>query len=287
LGSPFVQLSKRNRFERQQLKKIFKEFPAGKIVPIHESLRILARTDPFDTSNVEIDLLTNQERDRLSTKVVLQNLASFSSKNASSLFLDFGAHVGWYTLLASKVLPGEKIVAVDADSRNVVLLRANLELNGITGVKTINAAMSGEVGVVEFAQHKTKSNLSSLRPSLHQTGNFDKVRVDATTVDSLIDKFTSSPDQGIFIRMDIEGGEESFAQSAEKLIYSSRPCMFFIELHQGIKKEELYNVLDQNNFELAWLSLDKGMSSVTSSDLKTPFLETDETLHVLFERVAN
>ena len=46
------------------------------------------------------------------------------------LVIDFGAHVGWYTLLAT--LTGHDVIAIEADVENVRLLNLNLAMNGQT-----------------------------------------------------------------------------------------------------------------------------------------------------------
>lgn len=47
----------------------------------------------------------------------------------SKLVVDFGCHIGWYTIMAAKA--GYDVLAIDADAENLRLLAANAELHGV------------------------------------------------------------------------------------------------------------------------------------------------------------
>jgi FkbM family methyltransferase len=55
-----------------------------------------------------------------------------------SRFLDVGAFVGYFTILASKLIgPTGHVVAVEPDHRNLVLLQANLKRNDCSNVRVL------------------------------------------------------------------------------------------------------------------------------------------------------
>lgn len=66
------------------------------------------------------------------------------------LFLDCGAHIGFYSLLAAqRVLPG-RVIAIEADPGTFRRLRANLALNGLENVVAVNVGVSDAPGVLPF-----------------------------------------------------------------------------------------------------------------------------------------
>lgn len=44
--------------------------------------------------------------------------------------IDFGSHIGWYTVMAAKL--GYHVLAVDADAENLAVLRRNIVLHGVS-----------------------------------------------------------------------------------------------------------------------------------------------------------
>ena len=52
------------------------------------------------------------------------------AKNPQGLVLDFGSHVGWYSMIAA--LAGHKVIAWDSNSERLDILKKNAELNGVS-----------------------------------------------------------------------------------------------------------------------------------------------------------
>jgi len=70
--------------------------------------------------------------------------------NPGDLFVDIGANVGSYTVLASKVC-GARTIAVEPDPDTARALRRNIEINGIGDkVRVVEAALGATVGTVPF-----------------------------------------------------------------------------------------------------------------------------------------
>jgi FkbM family methyltransferase len=67
--------------------------------------------------------------------------------STNELFLDIGAHHGFYTIASLYQYPGIQIISVEPDPSSVQLLRHNIELNKMQErVKVINAAFGVEKG---------------------------------------------------------------------------------------------------------------------------------------------
>lgn len=130
---------------------------------------------------------------------------------------DVGAHVGFYTLLASK-LTGEsgQVIAFEPVPRNLVYLREHLRLNQIKNVKIIAAAVSDAEDDRWF-----KNGASSTMGRLCSTGDF-KVRT--VSLDALFAR-GEIPIPSV-IKMDIEGGEYQALLGAETILKQYHPVIF-------------------------------------------------------------
>lgn len=70
---------------------------------------------------------------------------------AGDTFLDAGANVGFYSLIASEIV-GEKgkIISVEADPYNASRLRRNLEINGAKNVCLMNVGLSDKAEILKL-----------------------------------------------------------------------------------------------------------------------------------------
>ncbi len=119
--------------------------------------------------------------------------------------IDGGAHVGFYTLLAAKLLKSQGlVVAFEPDPRNFALLQANVALNGLSRVSHLEQkALSNADGELDFWVSANDSMIGSLveLPGLQQSGT----RVAATRLD---DYLTSQNIGKVdVIKLDLEGAE--------------------------------------------------------------------------------
>jgi len=82
-------------------------------------------------------------------------------------FLDCGAHIGFYTLHASVLVPEGRVLSIEADPETHARLRANLERNGITNVVCVNVGVSDREEEREFyrARGHHRSGSSFVKPS--------------------------------------------------------------------------------------------------------------------------
>lgn len=103
------------------------------------------------SENVDGSLLfCPQLYDRRELRALLPRLA------AGDVFVDVGAHIGLYALLAaSRVSPGGRVLAIEADPRNHERLRDNLRRNPQLAIETVGVAVSDAEGTALLAQNTT------------------------------------------------------------------------------------------------------------------------------------
>jgi FkbM family methyltransferase len=77
-------------------------------------------------------------------------------------FIDIGANIGLYSLLAARNLPeGRPIIAFEPDPGTAQRLRTNLALNGVSRVEIVQAAVSPERGEMSIYQAPHSIGLTS------------------------------------------------------------------------------------------------------------------------------
>jgi FkbM family methyltransferase len=145
-----------------------------------------------------------------------------------SVVFDVGAHVGFYTLLAS-ILTGERgtVVAFEPLPANLEHLRAHLRLNDIANVRIIEAAVSETDGAAWF-----KSGPTSTTGGIAETGDW---KVKLVALDSLVaGRKVPPPD---VIKMDIEGAEAAALRGAREILVKHKPLIFLATHSAAIRDE--------------------------------------------------
>ncbi len=140
-----------------------------------------------------------------------------ASVTPGSVVFDIGAHVGLYTLLASRLVgPGGTVVAFEPLPRNLRYLREHLRINRIGNVRVIDAAVSDRAGTSLFDQgHDSFSGHMSPDGSL---------RVRTVGIDALIARGdVPIPD---YIKIDVEGAERLVIDGARSTLATARPTLF-------------------------------------------------------------
>jgi FkbM family methyltransferase len=131
--------------------------------------------------------------------------------------VDAGANCGYFSLLlAQRVAPSGKVIAIEAAPDSVRQLRANLELNGAAGiVDVVMAACAQQKGEITLYLHPHNDTWSRLRSPAR--GEHDRrymgktwipVTIPADTLDSIVD---SEAERVSFIKLHIEGTEAAVA----------------------------------------------------------------------------
>ena len=127
------------------------------------------------------------------------------------VFVDVGANIGYFTLLASRrVGPAGRIIAVEANPRTFKLLEANVEMNGCTNVALHNVAAGETAGFATMFER--------------EAGNAGGDQVDFTAAASLASLPVQRLDTLVgelpvrLIKLDIEGAEAKAMRGATGLL---------------------------------------------------------------------
>jgi FkbM family methyltransferase len=145
-----------------------------------------------------------------------QRLISSMIKPGTVAF-DIGAHVGFYTLLFSKLIgPEGKVFAFEPFPPNIDFLRKHISMNRIANVETLEVAVSDAEGTTLFTQGPGSS-----MGYISETGDFE---VEQVAIDGLIRRKKLSPPN--YIKIDIEGAEYKALIGAKETLRKFHPVIF-------------------------------------------------------------
>lgn len=151
-----------------------------------------------------------------------------------SVFVDVGAHVGFYSCLAAGL--GASVLAVEAHPLLVHLIRRNAALNGFHRIQPICAAAGRSAGLTALARLDPSpgTQVVGLMPANSAVFGLHHRNLDWVPVVTLDDLLADLPDHPILVKVDVEGMELAVLEGSRRLI-EERRAGFVIELHrQGI-----------------------------------------------------
>jgi len=126
------------------------------------------------------------------------------------VFVDLGANIGYYTVIASGLVGSAgQVIAFEPEPRNFALLKKNIEANGCSNVVAENKAVGASPQ--RTALHLSRSNFGDHRtheaigePSARTEEKRLTISVEAVSLDHY---FKERPTRVDFLKMDIQGTE--------------------------------------------------------------------------------
>src|SRR5882762_8460461 len=142
-------------------------------------------------------------------------------------FVDVGANLGIYTLVASRIVgPSGRVIAFEPSSQSFSLLKANITLNGFTNVQVFPAAVSDKIGKAFLYDGPDPGQNSLGRdPRLEPKGE----EVVTQSLDRALSQ--ASVECVHVIKIDVEGAEELVLRGADTVVTAHRPIIIF-EINQ-------------------------------------------------------
>ncbi len=179
-------------------------------------------------------------RDKIYEPALTLHLKTLLKEYDSSIFVDIGAHYGYFTIYAGKLIEfSGRIISIEPNIEFYRCLLKNIEINGLKEiVRTFNLALSDKDG---------KANMEGWDDRvLHEVGN-GKVQVG--TFDQLCKKENIQPD---IIKIDVHGaGGKVLFGMANTL--KNKVSHLFCELHDdllGYTIREIIQILEAAGLEV-------------------------------------
>ncbi|MBE9135939.1 FkbM family methyltransferase [Nodosilinea sp. LEGE 07088] len=162
-------------------------------------------------------------------------------------FLDVGANIGVYTLLAAAKSPTGHIYSIEALPRNVARLKENLTLNQFDHVTVYELAISDSQGDVSLDLADGDSTPRIANQDFNRT-----LQVSTDTLDNLLH---DKSEELTLAKMDIEGAELLAFRGAHLLLQKHCPMVWILEINHQIQNfsytaEDLATLLDSYGYGL-------------------------------------
>jgi FkbM family methyltransferase len=139
------------------------------------------------------------------------------------VFLDVGANIGIYTLVASRIVGGTgRVVAFEPSNQSFPGLQRNVALNSLTNVIALRTALGEKVGRTRL-YHALDPVANSLRGDPSWGGESEEISIE--TLDHVIEQVSIR--RVHVIKIDAEGSEELVLRGARQILTAMRPLVIF------------------------------------------------------------
>jgi len=151
------------------------------------------------------------------------------------VFVDIGAYVGFYTVLAAR--HGWKVAAFEPDPINAILLRYNIAFHGVGDKVVIVDKAAGDVhGWAMFSISSSPSE-SSFTKYLRDELRLLDIVVEVVTIDSVLESLGIGDVENLVMKVDVEGFGLRVLRGARRTIERFRPFILF-EVHRTFDEED-------------------------------------------------
>ncbi len=141
-------------------------------------------------------------------------------------FIDIGANVGFYTVLASTVVTAGPLFAFEANPRNLEVLRDQVEINALTNAEVFGTALGNTTGELSFSDSGRETG--SLATDLNSGAKLITVpccRLDDCLAEHFLPEY-------VVAKMDVEGCEALVLDGATAAMQSGRISVWLFELNE-------------------------------------------------------
>lgn len=177
--------------------------------------------------------------------------------------VDVGAHIGWYSLVAARVVgPNGRVYAFEAVPHTAETLQKNISINKYENIELIQNAVGNTVGKLPFYIDKSFSSSSSLFPINHE---LNAVEVETTTLDQFFQEEDWPPVH--LVKLDIEGAEKLALDGMQELSRRNSSLKVIVEVNlRKFSLEELIDSLKGCGF-YRFYALELGKTVVMPRDI--------------------
>lgn len=162
------------------------------------------------------------------------------------LFIDIGANIGSYTILASGVCRTEAI-SIEPSSITFQHLTRNIKLNKLDAkVKALNIGLGAEKSILRFT--KSLDTINHIATTYDQASDTEEVVIEA------LDTIIGNIDQALLLKIDVEGFETEVIKGAQAALRNNNLKAIIIELNgsgarYGFNEEDIHKTFTSNGFK--------------------------------------
>ncbi len=201
---------------------------------------------------VDIRTETSYEHDRATELMdegdILEDL--MAELGPDEVFLDIGANVGVYSLLAART--GATVAAIEPHPLNLASLDLNIERNDVD-VTVIRGALADEARTTELFVASDEAGAGTHTLAHDQVGD-ETITVDTYTADELI--ASGKIPSPTIAKLDVQGSEYLVFRGMEDTLANGQLDIIYLELHPeqvekiGGSVEELTELLEGYGYDI-------------------------------------
>lgn len=151
---------------------------------------------------------------------------------APQVFVDVGANLGWFALQVAHHPGVDRVVAIEPDAGNQLLLQTNVARNGLEDrIALVACAIGAEPGMAQLHRYR-ETNLG--RHSLLADHGQGSTWVPVETVDALLQRLGLGDAPIAAIKIDVEGYEPAVLRGAQRAL--GRAHALLVELSPAMSR---------------------------------------------------
>ena len=194
-------------------------------------MQIIIRDIEFEDSVYGIDLrmadyaifpyYIHSSRNKIYEPALTLKLKEILEKNKSYTFIDIGAHYGYFTMIAGKVLgPGGCVISIEPNPKSYNRLLKNIKINNLNKiVRTYNLGLSEEEGAAHMGGWDNRKTIIDNRGDIL-----------LVSFDELCTKEHINPD---IVKIDVFGAEVNVLSGMHESL-KNKVSHVFCELHKDM-----------------------------------------------------
>lgn len=154
----------------------------------------------------------------------------------TDIFIDVGANVGYFSIIASKICSNGKVIALEPNFNLCSMIRRSARRNGIDNL-TVLPIGAGSQARIDTFQIQSSSGISFVGAGTHVRKGDNVVVVETVVVETLDTIYEYCCDNKFpeLVKLDVEGRELEVLQGATKLI--AHGSTHFIVEHSASNQE--------------------------------------------------
>ncbi len=169
-------------------------------------------------------------------------------------FFDVGAHIGFYALIAARLVGRQgRVVTFEPDAANLSLLQDNARRNDLAQIVVSPAAVWRRSGRLVFRTPDVGDpHTSTRRGTVTDDASCASANPTRVVAAVSLDDYCRSSVAPTLIKVDVEGVEAEVIEGAEVLLRTARPTLI-IEVHHQEAASSLERRLKEHKYDLRWL----------------------------------
>lgn len=174
---------------------------------------------------------------------------TFSQVSNDDVVVDVGAHVGIFSLKASREASRGTVLAIEPYDSNFRLLTHNTMLNGAMNVLTLKIAVSNFEAMTKLyvGEASHAHTITRKRTKEESFVGKDYVSIEVSTIDALLDRLGISKVN--FIKINVEGEELQVLKGAGRILEQNDLKMVLAVDHYATEPQEVIAYLQERNFK--------------------------------------